>query len=117
MDTRLQSTRGSFHAPHGFSTLEMLMAFAIFTLTFTGIILVTFGSQSMLVDTRLNTEALSLAKQMLENASSLARENFDNVVTTPTTQDGSFNKKLTVTPADDDFSKIVTSDVSWQIDM
>ncbi len=59
----------SFHTrpvPKGNSIIELVIAFAVLTLTLTAVISVFFGNQSAAVDTETATEALARAHAMLE---------------------------------------------------
>jgi len=49
----------------GFSTVEMLVAFAILSLAFTGILTVVFGNDNFAIDTQLNSEGLYYAERDL----------------------------------------------------
>lgn len=99
----------------GFSTLEILLAFAILTLSLTAVISVFFGNQSVSVDTQTNTEALGKAIASLEQERALARTSFYSASSTSVTEVSgplSFTKTLTVsdlTPC----KKIATSTVTW----
>lgn len=97
----------------GFSTLEILIAFAILTLSMTAIITVVFGNQSLAVDTQTNIEAISKAQTQLEAARALSRQSFDSVGTIGQSQDDIYYKSLEVTTAADDSYKTVTSHVTW----
>ena len=70
-----------FFAPQkstaGFSTLELLIAFAVLTLSLTAVILVAFGNQSVAIDTELAQRALYLAAKNLDEAGALAISDFD----------------------------------------
>lgn len=50
---------------HGFSTIEMLVAFAIFVLIFSGLIVVVYGNDSFALDSQLNNEGLFYAEEGL----------------------------------------------------
>src|SRR3989344_3648194 len=67
----------------GVSTLEMLLAFSILTLSLSGVIMLAFGNQSIVVDSRQNNKALYQAKGGLEAARAQARKDFDSLVSTP----------------------------------
>ena len=60
----------------GFSTVEMMIAMAVMILVLAAVVLLSFGSQSLLADSQGNAEALSLAQLMLEAQESLARNKF-----------------------------------------
>ncbi len=70
---------GLKHKNIGAVTLELLMAFAIFTLNITAVILVINGGQSVSIDTETNTEALMEARNMIEDARLNSQENFTSL--------------------------------------
>jgi hypothetical protein len=96
----------------GVSTLEIVIAFAIMTLTLTAVILVVFANQSISVDSQTTIEALSKAQAQLESARALARQDFSLLGSTGPTADDIYQKTLTIDPVDS-FTKKVTSLVSW----
>ncbi len=77
----------------GMITLELLIAFTILILCITGSILVasqsgylgvdqvTFGNQSVAIDSQTNNEAIFKAQEKIEQARALSRQNFLSVVT------------------------------------
>lgn len=73
----------------GFLTLEMLMAMFILILALTAVISVSFGSQSMIVDSRINAEALNIAQSLLKKAQADSRKDFNlvNPINATTTDD------------------------------
>ncbi len=99
-------------SPRGVSTLEVLIAFAIMTLTLTTVIMVVFGNQSISIDSQTSIEALSKAQAQLESARALSRQDFSLVGNAGPTTDNIYSKTLTVEPIDA-FTKKVTSLVSW----
>lgn len=99
------------------STLEILIAFAILTLSMTAIIMVVFGNQSVAVDTQTNVEALGKAQALLEEARSLSRQNFSAVVTATSTWTPPGNLTYNVTTSVADITqckKQATSTVAWK---
>lgn len=96
----------------GFSTLEILIAFAILTLSMTAIIMVVFGNQSIAVDTQTNVEALGKAQALLEQTRALSRQDFSLAQSIATTSDDIYKKSVTVVPIDSS-TKQATSFVSW----
>lgn len=66
----------------GFSTLELLIAFAVLTLSITAVVVVVFGNQAIAIDTQTNIEALGKAEAQLEQARALSRSDFNSVNTT-----------------------------------
>lgn len=98
----------------GQTTLEALIALAIFAITITTVAMVYFGSQSAAVDSRLNNQALLLARESLEEARAAARDNFDSLTSSQITT-GLYSRE-TIVEALSVYNKRVTSRVSWQID-
>lgn len=98
----------------GMSTLEILIAFAILTLSLTAVIMVVFGNQSLAIDTQTNIEALTKAQARLEIARAASREDFNSVVTdTAVSMSGiPYTETLTVTDPTE-CKKQVISTVSW----
>ena len=70
----------------GFSTLEMLIAMTILIMVISAVILVSFGSQSLLIDSQTNAEALNITQKRLEEQQALARKDFKLVNSTPQIQ-------------------------------
>ena len=99
----------------GFSTLEILIAFAILTLSLTAVISVFFGNQSVSLDTQTNTEALAKATTALEKERALAQSSYLSATSTSETEVSgtlTFTKTLSVadlTPC----KKIATSTITW----
>jgi type II secretory pathway pseudopilin PulG len=107
---------GQINTGEGFSTVELLIALAIFVLTISGVIIAIFGSQSVVADSQTSTEALHKAQQQLDAALETSRSSFDTVVNTS----GSYVNGITYTTALDipptqvtQCSKQVTSRVTW----
>lgn len=101
----------------GFATLEMLLALTILVLSFSAVILVVFGNQSISVDAQTNDEALYKAQAALEEARAKAREDFNSVLTTSTTTDpGGFYQERTIITDLSPCGKDVTSRVFWNIE-
>ncbi|MBI4119666.1 MAG: hypothetical protein HY456_02370, partial [Parcubacteria group bacterium] len=98
----------------GQSTLELLIALTIIIVSVAAAVAVFFGAQSLSVDAELSSEATYLAKQALEQARSLARQNFDALGNSSSTQ-GEFSIATTVETVGDD-TKEVTVSVEWQTD-
>ncbi len=99
----------------GSMTLEILLAFAILIFCLTAVISISFGNQSITVDSETNTEAISIAKKTLEDARSLSRQNYLGVIATTSTETLgglTYTKVLEVvdvTPC----KKQTTSTVTW----
>lgn len=99
----------------GSSTLEILIAFAILTLSLTAVISVVFGNSSVTLDTETNTEAMALAKEALEDARADATTDYLSVDSTAYTET-SGAQEYEVSLAVEDITpckKVATSTVSW----
>ena len=106
---------GSLHRNFraGSSTLEILIAFAVLMLSLTAMVSISFGNQSMSLDTETNNEALYMAKGSLEEARALSRHSFASVLAA-TANESIYTKELEVsdlTPC----RKEVTSRISWLV--
>jgi len=109
----------------GFSTLEILIAFAVLILCITAVILVVFGNQSVAVDTQTNIEAISKAQALLEKARADSREDFESVEdcddggVTPCSgvADPLYNRKLTIDPASvTQCGEDIISSTNWTVE-
>lgn len=104
----------------GLSTLEVLVAFMIMTLTLTAVTLVTASNQTTSISSQTSDEAIAKAQEQLEQARALSRQdlslvkNCDDTSATKCsgTVDPYYNRKITVTDIDS-FSKNVVSQVTW----
>ena len=100
------------------STIELLIAFAILTLTLTAVISVMFGNQSVTVDSETNASAIGKAVKLLEAERALAKSDYQSAVSSTRTEtdDGvAYTEKLEVadlTPC----LKRATTTVSWSTD-
>lgn len=93
---------------NGFSTLEILVAFSIFTLMIGGITLVSFGNQTNALDTELAHTALLKAKWGLSTTSNALWENANSFSTTSEI----FSQTVTVTDISE-CVKYASSTVTW----
>ncbi|MEK7193640.1 MAG: beta-propeller domain-containing protein [Patescibacteria group bacterium] len=98
----------------GQGVLEILIALAILTITLSAAILVVYGGQSLLLDTRLGNQALNIAREKLENAEDIGRNDFNSLASTSSAS-GIFSGTLTVTAVNTS-TKQVISRVSWSVD-
>lgn len=69
----------------GFSTLELMIAFAILSIALVGSVTVSFTSQYWMMTSRTANEALYKAKTKLEDMRALIKEDFYNAVSSPLT--------------------------------
>ena len=100
----------------GFLTLEILIAMTVLMLMLAVVIMVSFGNQTMIVNSQTNAEALNIAQALLEKAQSDGRKDFNlvNPIAEVTSSDG-FASKVNVSTIDY-FSKLVTATVKFPED-
>ncbi len=106
---------GKYRYSKGSMTLEILLAFAIVILCMSAVISLSFGSQSLTVDAETNTEAISKAKKMLEDARDVSRQDYLSITSNSineTVGPLTYLKKLDVQDITA-CKKIATSTVSW----
>lgn len=96
----------------GVSTLEILIAFAILTLSISAVIMVVFGNQSIAIDTQTNVEAISKAQKLLEEQRALSRDDFAAVDDIAETTDDVYTTSV-IKEDINSSTKRVTSLVSW----
>lgn len=97
----------------GFSTLEILIAFALLTLLISGIIIVVFGNDSFAIDSRMNNKALYFAEKGLNEARAETDINFLGFIGLPEVLDDErYTTKVEIegiTPC----KNLLTSTTSW----
>lgn len=71
----------------GFSTIELMIALAILTLTMGAVVVVSFGTQTFLVSSQIDAEAMNEAQRLLEQEQAEGRKDFNLVNSTATTTD------------------------------
>ncbi len=103
-------------ARSGFSTLEMLIAMALVMIALSAVIVVTFGNQTITVDSQMNAEAINKAQELLEQEQAFARKDFRLV--NPVAQhvdpsDPLFKAQVDVVTQSDFLTKNVTATLSW----
>ncbi len=107
----------------GFSTLEIMIAFAIMSIVLTGVVTADFAAQYWTITSQTSNEALYKAKTNLEHLRADSKTNFYAVVSAPSAKDpdSSCNSgglcyfiKNDVTDVSS-CSKYVQSNVSWQV--
>jgi hypothetical protein len=96
------------------STLEILIASALYMLGITAAVLVVFGTEAMVTDAQVTTKALVQANTLLERARA-SKQNFSNITSTSTMwlSERTYLQTLRVldyTPC----QKKVTGEVSWK---
>lgn len=97
----------------GLSSIEILIALLILIIGLTGAILVSFGNQKILADSENSSLALSKAQELLEDAQSKSRKDFNLVVPILPFTDGIFTKKTEVVLLPDFVTKKIIATVSW----
>lgn len=103
----------------GFATLELLLAMFILLLLITAVLTVSFGDQSMAIDSRASSEALNIAQELLNKAQADARCDFNLVNPySAKSSDNFYDENITVTHPlkngkPDYFTKLVSATVSW----
>jgi len=107
-------TRHFYNKSGGFATLEMLIALVVITLAITGVIMVSFGNQSITLDSDLNNRALYRAEGLVEGAHAQAKNDFLALASYTLLQETEapyYNQKLEV--IDGECSKRVIGTVTW----
>jgi type II secretory pathway pseudopilin PulG len=98
----------------GFSIIEIIVAFAIFLLALSGVIIVSFGNQSTAMKNELNNKAIYHAKEGLENAYIQSITAFNELKSISAKEINTiFLRNISVTPISP-CAKRVESKVSWQ---
>ena len=103
----------------GYSTVEMLIAIFVFSVSLTGVSVIAFGNQSVSVDTQLNGEALSIAQKQADQARVEAGENFyavNSVAPFACGADSDYTCERQVALSGDGVYKNVKTLVSWDAD-
>ncbi len=98
----------------GQSTLELLVALVVIILTVSSVIVVSFGNQSLSVETELSNLALLKVREDLEDARADARENWVGLVSNSQI-DMQFTRDVIVQNINN-YEKKVTARVSWITD-
>jgi len=92
-------------------TLEVLISLFVMVISVSTAIIVSFGGQSMTLDTQISNSALTLGRQDLEISRALGKQNFDSLVNSSSTND-IYLKEIIVENVDAHTKKI-TSRISW----
>ncbi|MBI3572378.1 type II secretion system protein [Candidatus Kaiserbacteria bacterium] len=101
----------------GFSTLEIMLALAIFSIVLAGAIIAHFSAQYWTIVSQTSGEAFSLAHQQIEDVRAEARHDFVSAVSTTSTSClGALCYSVSTSVSDiSPCAKNVTSSVSWQV--
>src|SRR3989344_7107581 len=104
----------AFKKGEGFSTIEMLVAFAIMALAFTGILTVVFGNDNFAIDSQLNSEAMFYAERDLNEGRKQAEMDFLGFSGfTATSPDDRYSIDVSVFPISKCSNRIVST-ASWE---
>ncbi len=108
----MQST---FKGQKGFSLVEILIAVSIMLVALSSVVLVSFGDQSFLGQSRTSEDALAQAQILLSREESNAQQDFRLVDTIASTSDGIVETSATIRdwPNDPYATKEVEVDASW----
>ncbi|MFH0890961.1 MAG: hypothetical protein V1856_02935 [Candidatus Liptonbacteria bacterium] len=98
----------------GQSTIEIMVALLILTSALVGAVMVIFGGQSLVIDSKEGNLALRLARENLERTIVAAKNSYFSLADS-TVAEGEFTKTITVEEAGANTVK-VTSRVTWQTD-
>ncbi|MFO0718865.1 MAG: hypothetical protein U0522_02470 [Candidatus Paceibacterota bacterium] len=85
----------------GFSTIEVLIAFVVIIVSLSAAASISFGAQSLLIDSEFNLSAISRIEEVLEKSRSLFSEDFESFILATSTVDGFYQEKvdiLNITP-------------------
>lgn len=99
----------------GSMTLEILLALSIIVFCIVTVITLSFGNQSLTIDSEINNEAIYIAKNLIEGARRLSRQDYNSVISLSETKNSAgliYTKNLNVrdlTPC----KKEILSSVSW----
>ncbi len=98
----------------GQATLEIIIALGLIAVVLTSVILVISTSQSLSLDSGENNQAVALARENLETVKAMAKSNFSEIKSSSSVQNGFFREIIVQNI--DNFTKQITSRVSWQTD-
>ncbi|MDO8443051.1 MAG: hypothetical protein Q7S81_02220 [bacterium] len=96
-------------------TLEILISLFILVASISAAVMVSFGNQSTTVDTQLSNQALYIARQEMETARGVSRQDFNSIAPSSSTE-GIYLKEILVENIDA-YTKKVTSRVSWKTEV
>jgi len=101
----------------GFSTIELMIAFAIIALALTGVIVVVFGNQAITLDAELNNLALYKAERHLEDRFGEVKGSatgFDNLIPSSIFIDDISTTTVIVTPISDCVKRVESTNSWWE---
>lgn len=98
----------------GFSTLEILIALMVMSMTLIAVTLVSFGMPGVVASAGDHRQALALAQAMLEREYARGDDGFALTVSVASTSEGSFTSSLAVELLADGLEKRLTARTSWQ---
>ena len=95
----------------GIATLELLIALGVLTIVLSGVVIISFGSQVVALDTGVTTQALSITRSTLLNA----KEAIENGNTfTATSTEGIFDFETTTHAVSECITEVETTARWWQ---
>lgn len=97
----------------GFSTIEIALALALFSLLFSSVILVSISNQNIAIDTALSTEAIQKMQRYLDEMVGLGMKDYKLLVSRVGVVDGLFKKQVLVRSLPNLEGKEVTAKITW----
>lgn len=98
----------------GFSTIEMVLALLIISISLTATVGLVFGGQSLSIGTNINNESLYLGQKQMENVRATSRNDFGALVEGTTNDTSNVGYKIDrIVENIDDYTKQVTVVVNW----
>lgn len=98
---------------NGIVVLEILIAMTIIIIAISSVSLLLFGDQSIFTGPQTHQEALYKARQVLEDAASSLKSDFDLDVSFLDSKDGIYTKSLIIIPSSDESTKKIISEIKW----
>ena len=98
----------------GFAVIELMIAMTIMLVVLVAVTTTSFGSQSFLISSQTNAEALNLAQELLENEQAEARKDFNFVNDVASSTDDIYEKAVYVSLRPDLLTKEVKALISWK---
>ena len=96
----------------GFSTLELLIAFAVLTISMTAVIVMVFGNQTLALDAQFDNHATYKARSDMAEAFGLAQGSFSSLVSNSSTDADDYLHTRTINDLSP-CAKHVTTQVGW----
>lgn len=104
----------------GITTIELLVAFVVLTVSISAVVMIIFGNQTFALDSKVSQQALYHLEEGIEEAYARSRANFADLddfnMTLPDSEDDVFGNNLTVDIIEiSDCAKIAKSKISWDL--